>query len=178
MRKYIVILALGLFLLGGSAYAMPSYIAPTAQTATATSSVAFLVSGTATSTLTYDTYTGGNNYIADKAVLAIQFAGSSTSAVLGVNLEYSQDGIDWYKDNLSSLSTTTRGMYLQPANSYTWTFASSTVGGIAATVANGATSTKALLIETPLRYVRAIFSISGANGAIWGQIIPIKQKMI
>jgi hypothetical protein len=178
MKKYLSLIALGLLLAGGSVYAMPSYIAPTVQTATATTSPVFLVDGTSTSTLTYDTYTGGNNYLADKAVLAMQFAGSSTSAVLGINLEYSQDGIDWYQNDLNSGATTTRAINLQPRTSYSWTFASTTIGGILPTTTNTATSTKVLFIDTPLRYVRAVFSISGANGAIWGQIIPIKQKMI
>ena len=161
------------------AKAQPTYIGLTVQTATATTSVRYLTPGTGTTTLTYDAYVPTtNSYTPAFATLLIQFAGSSTASTLGINIEYSQDGIDWYKSStLSPFSpgTTTNAVNLGATNSYTWTFASSTVGGTGVTAATGATSTRAIMLSTPLRYVRSVVSITGAGGAVWQQIVPTKE---
>lgn len=146
--------------------ANPSFFSPTVQTASATTTVNYATAGTGTTTLTYDTYTAGNTYKTNSAVLFTQFAASSTASVLNINLQYSQDGIDWYSDNLVSASTTVNSvLYIQTANSYTWV------------AAGTATSSKAILIQTPTRFVRAIETIPvGAGaGAVWAQIVPNKE---
>lgn len=166
-------------------HANPLAFATTVQTATATTSPTYLVPGLATSTLVYDSY-AVRPTTADKASLAVQAIGSSTSAVYNVSFEYSNGApgldcvgaptsCDWYKDNLMTpvTSTTSQAYSINQPISYSWTFASSTQGGAAA-VDNR--SLKMLSIPTPTRYVRAIFSIIGANGSVWGQIVPAKQN--
>lgn len=177
MKKYLIIIAvIGIFGITGTALANPSYFSTGVKTDTETSSVDYLTPGTGTTTLTYDTYVSGQTTKADSAALLTQFAGSSTAAILGINLEYSQDGIDWYKDNLDLGATTTQSVSLNTAKSYSWNFASSTVGGGVVTNANGATSTKIFTVKTPTRYIRAIYTITGANGAIWATLIPSKER--
>lgn len=172
--------ATAMLILASTAYANPLFFPLTAQTNTATTSPAYMTPGTATSTLTYDSYAVGQPKANDFATLLVQFAGSSTAAVLGLNFEYSQDGIDWYKDNIvgeqGAVSTTSPTIIPSITNSISWTFASSTPGGVAVTNANSATSTKAFKIPVPVRFVRVIHSITGANGAVWSQIVPARQS--
>lgn len=163
----------------GVAYANPSYFAGSVSTNNAASSTpAFLSNGVATSTLTYDSFvptTKTPSFKTERATMLVQFAGSSTSAVLGINLEFSQDGIDWYRNDIidtNQISTTSQSININPTNSYALTYANETRGGQAGTYA---TSTRALTISTPTRYVRAIFTATGANGTVWATIIPVKE---
>lgn len=159
------------------AYANPSFFAPQAMTATATSSPAFLTAGVATSTVVYDSFNlnGTNQPVAsdptaaDEATLLLQFTGSSTSAVLNVNIEYSNDNVDWYQDNLEA--TTSGPFSITQPDTYTWTYAASQIGGV--TVARVG---KAISLVTPTRYTRAVISTTGANGSVWVQFVPKKQN--
>lgn len=162
------------------------FTAPSAKTAVATTSAAFLSAGQGTTTVTYDSYgvfgtnqTGsGNTSIPNKGTLLVQFAGSSTASVLNISYEFSDDGIDWYKDNIYTVPTSTPTYYAQPSYNISWTFASSTVGGVHVSNANSATSTKAFSFPVPTRYVRAVFTIpAGASaGRVWAQMIPLKER--
>lgn len=159
--------------------ANPLQFKPTTQTATATTSPAFLKAGAATSTLPFDAYATGQPYASDYATLFIQLAASSTSTTLNTDIEYSQDGIDWYQDGgtiENNFATTTKPFSITAVNEYQWTFSSSTAG-LGAVSSSNATSTRALLIRTPTRYVRAVFTlpIGSAAGAVWGQWQPVRQ---
>lgn len=131
------------------------------NTAAATTTVAYITPGTATTTLTYDSLFAAS----DQAVLLTQFAASSTSSVLNITMQYSQDGIDWYGDNLlvSTNSTSTPAKSIQIGNTYTWTAAVT------------ATTSKAIFIPTPTRYTRVQYSMTGAAGAVWGSMVAKKQ---
>lgn len=132
------------------------------STAAATTTVAYITPGTATTTLTYDSLFTAS----DQAVLFTQFAASSTSSVLNITAQYSQDGIDWYGDNLlvSTNSTSTPAKSIQIGNTYTWL------------AAGTATTSKAVFIPTPTRYTRVQYSMTGANGAVWGSMVAKKQQ--
>lgn len=168
-----------LFMFASPIHANPGGFPPGAKSAVATSSVNFLTPGTGTTTTTYDSYningtnqpTTGLTSDTDSATLLVQFVGSSTSAVLGISYEYSQDGVDWYKDS-TTLSTTTVAANITTPNSLSWTYAGLTLGGAGGT---SATTTRILSVGTPTRYVRAVFTMTGANGAIWDQFVPKKQ---
>lgn len=167
----------------GTAYANPLQTTSAPVTATATTTLTFMTPGTATTTLTYDSNqvlgtnqrNDGNTYSTDSAVLLTQLNASTTSTVLKVGIEYSNDGIDWYADNLQTITnaTTSQALIVTTANSFTWTFASTTPNGGA--VGNTNTSYKAVIIPTPTRFVRVFYSVTGANAAVWGTIIPRKQ---
>lgn len=182
MKKHLIaitsILFLSLCLAIGTniAKANPSYTALSVQTATATTTASFIGVGTGTTTLMYDSYTASNtcgattlaNYtIADQATILTQLAASSTSSVLGIAVEYSNDCVDWYQDSVNVSTTTTPTALvnnLNAVNTFTW-IAPST-----------ATTSKAVLVKTPTRYMRVKYSLTGAAGAVWGQIIPAKQR--
>lgn len=149
------------------ANANPSFTAPTAQTAAATSTLAYMTPGTATTTLVYDAYasstaSGGLALKADNVALGIQFTASSSSSVLATAIEYSEDGIDWYRDfvfgTVGTATTSTVVALTSPV--------SLTMSG---------TSKSLVLIPTPTRYTRFTFSLTGANGGVWAQAIPTKQ---
>ncbi len=190
-KKYllgiVIVVACALTGFASLVHANPTSFLATVQTGTATTSAVYIVPGTATSTLgVFDSYSQGIPRATDVAYLNTQFAGSSTASILAINVEYSQGApgldcvasplsCDWYKDNLNSLATSSAINPLNTTTSYSWTFASSTVGGIALTNANSATSTKVISIQTPLRYLRVIYSVTGGNAAVWGQIVPRRQ---
>lgn len=173
------------FVFASITHANPSAYATTAQTATATTTVSFMTPGLATTTLVYDSY-AARPVLADKASLAVQFTGSSTSSVLSIAYEYTNgapgldclgtpSSCDWYKDNMlvPVTATTSQSYSVNLPISFTWTFASSSQAGAAITSDR---SMKILTVPTPARYVRAIFSLTGTNGAIWAQIVPAKQN--
>lgn len=148
-------------LLGATAAHATALIFPkTVQTATATSTTSFLTPGTGTTTLTYDSYQNGANRKADSATLLVQVQASSTSSVLGISMQYSQDGIDWYGDNLQTATTTTD---ISASNSYSWKAVST------------AQLNKAIPFLTPTRFTRAVISDTGANVSVWAQVIPAVQ---
>lgn len=180
--KFILGFSVAATLVGGaSVYANPSFFAPQAMTSTATSSPAFMTPGAATTTLVYDSYNlnGTNQPIvndptsAQSATLAIQFSASSTASVLNIGVERSQDGIDWYQDNLNSLATTSGSDSINVPSTFSWTYASSTIGGLPNT---GNRIGKLINIPTPTRYTRIIFSLTGTNGAVWAEFIPQKEN--
>lgn len=143
--------------------ASPIYFPPTTQTALATTSPAFIGNGTGTSTLTFNAYFSGSPTAARNAVLLTQFAASSTSAILTMSIQYSQNGIDWYDNDLGSGNGTSTVTDVSSAQTYKWT----PVGT--------ATSSKAIYIITPTQYVRVVYSLLGAAGAVWGQFVPEKE---
>lgn len=172
-------------LFASTTHANPSAYATTAQTSSATTSPAYLTPAIATSTLIYDSY-AARPVIADKASMGVQFTGSSTTSVLSVSYEYTNGApgldclnapgsCDWYKDNMlvPVTATTSQSYSVNLPVSFSWTFASSTQGGSSATSDR---SLKMFTVPTPTRYVRAIFTITGANGAVWAQIVPAKEN--
>lgn len=154
--------AVGLLLYAFGAHANPSDFT-TVKSAASTTTVTYIVSGGNATTTPYDALNGDN--AADSAVLLTQFAASSTSSVLGIKIQYSQDGIDWYDDNLleSTNSTTSPTYSMQIPNTYSWT------------AVGTATSSKAIAVPTPTRYVRAVYTMTGAAGAVWNQMVVKKQ---
>lgn len=186
MKKYILSIAplsllaiVLIFGLGPVVSANPIFFPVTTQTATATSSPAFMTAGTATSTLTLDTYSSGNPRGAMMAALLIQFVASSTSSVLNTNIEYSQDNVDWYQDGgniTTNFATSSKPFDISSVNQYRYGWLG-TQAGLPAVVLTTGTTTRALYVRTPTRYVRAIFTlpVGSAAGAVWGQFVPTKE---
>lgn len=181
----LAIVAIAGLSIGTIAYANPSAFGGKVRTGnTASSTPAFVVAGVSTSTTpTYNAYSqtvsGGKTTKADRATLAVQFAASSTATTLNLAIEYSNDGIDWYRNfvlDTNQMGTTTTPFNLLTSNSITWKFASSTVGGAALTNANSATGTAYMIIPTPAQYTRVVGSMTGGNGALWMEITPIKEQ--
>ena len=203
--KYIFLGILGTILVFSGVLvvkANPSYFAPTTQTATATSSPVYLFNVTpagvgslnGTTTLAYDTYNTSNFAKTDSAVLLLQFAASSSISNLNTFFEYSQGtaGIDcttnpgacdWFQDRAVSFTASTTGINNIDRTVYQlrWPVASSTApqGAQRPTVVNHATTTGAVSVKTPTRYVRAVMFVQGglgAGGSVWAQFVPSKER--
>ena len=162
-----------------SAFANPLSFSRT-QTATATTSPVYMTAGTATTTLTHDFGTG-NNFSGDSASLLVQLAGSSTATVLNIDVEYSQDGADWYATSIgwnADVGVSTTSPALGPLQQIAFQFASSTINRSVVTNANSATSTRIVKIPTPTRFVRAILTLAtgSTRGAVWAEFIGKKQN--
>src|SRR5215204_1234627 len=187
MRKTIptaLFAAIALFGVAGTASANSSYFAIGTSTSAATSSPAYMTPGTGTSTTpVFDAYaqtsSGGVTSKADVMGLLVQLTASSSATVLNASVEYSQDGIDWYRNFVvdpNQTGTSTAPIFsVGNPYSFRWQFASSTVGG-GAVASTSNKSTAALLIPTPFRYTRVVFSLTGAAGAVWAQLVPIKER--
>lgn len=175
---------IAVFGFAGTAHANPSVFGTATSTnSAATTSPVYQAVGLATSTIVYDAYapTGGSiKYKADKLIMLNLFQGSSTLSTLVQQIEYSQDGIDWFRSNVfssESLGTTTQPVNLSTPISFTMKFASSTVGGIGITTANSTFMTSAIIIPTPLRYTRLITGCTGANCTSWSTLIPMREQI-
>lgn len=189
---------IGVALFAVTVYANPGFFGSFAQTSTATSSPAFLVRNTTIATTTspvYDSYevngtnqtNTGNNNLPYAASLEVQFIASSTTSNLqwyyeysdgfgGVNCVSNPNGCDWYSDDIFYTGASTTPLNnVTPTNSYSWTFASSTIGGTAQAVDNNR-SNKVFVVPTPLRYVRTVFFCpSSQNCAVWARFVPKKE---
>lgn len=165
------------------AYGSPSqFTAGAASTSdhNATTTYSYLTPGTGTTTIVYDTQqsngtnqtNNGNTYATDKVTFLEYVAASSTSSVFVTNFEYSQDGTSWYADSTNVFAA--GAIAIATPNSYTYTYASTTPGGGAA-LSNSNTGARAITIDVPTRYVRAVMSITGVNGAVHGRFVPLKE---
>lgn len=161
---------LGIVLFAGTIHANPLRFPPQVASAAATTTATFLTTAGATTTLaTYDSYAnngvsgGGSTQALDKATVLLQFAASSTSSLLNVTVQHSMDGIDWYDDEIFMPTSAAYVSILNPTV-YTWL------------AAGTATSSKAVSVAAPLRFVRVQAKISGAAGAVWAAIQPQKQS--
>ncbi len=187
MKKILIIIAtlgsiVGALFWGGTALANPLFFPATVQTASATGTPAYMTAGTGTSTLTWDSYVAAGNYTGTlKGTLLIQLAASSTATVLRANVEYSQDGVDWYQTNAlfaNTYSTTSTPIIdIGQVNQYSFAFASSTAG-LGSVGTTTATSTRALPISVPTRFARFVFTLATGStpGAVWAQFVPIKER--
>lgn len=182
--KIAVAIASLAILLGGAsfAFANPSYFATGASTNNAASTTpAYMTPGLATSTTpTYNAYgsSATQKFAANTAGLVQQFCASSTATVLNTSIEYSVDGIDWYRNFVfapSQTGTTTIARVLTTPFSLSQQFASSSLKGLAVAGNNSCTYT-ATTIPTPFQYIRVVSSLTGGNGSVWNQLVPIKEQ--
>lgn len=161
------------------AHANPSFFT-TNQTATATTTPSYLALGSGTTTLSYDaSLITGDSFASNGAALLVNFSGSSSASILNIDIQYSQDNINWYSiaggsDIDNGIGSTSPSMTNPTV--VTWQFASSTQDKLAITNGNSATSTRLINVDMPTRYVRAIFSIQTGAGAVWAQFIAQKQN--
>lgn len=147
------------------------------QTASATSTVTYITPGAATTTLTYDTGNGAAQG-ADSAALMVQFNASGTLSVLQADIQYSQDGTDWYATSFAwnpNTTVATSSPSIGTVQQFNFGYASSTINRGANTTA---TTTRIVVIPTPTRYVRAVFTLApgSPNGVFWAEFIGKRQN--
>ncbi len=190
--EYLIIAAalLAVFGFATFAHANPFYTGVKAQSALASSTVSFLGAGLGTSTTVYDSYeqygtnepATGNITIPDGVVVMLSGNASSSATVVNMVCEYSDNynpttGYgDWFQNESFVISTTGIQTVTLPV-SFAIPYATSTIGGLNIF---GSSSTapfrKMIPCATPVRFVRAVVSATGAGANVWTQIIPKKQR--
>lgn len=179
-------IVLGILAFATTLYANPFYAGLDAKSATATTTQTYMTPGAATSTVTYDSYelygtnqtNGGDTTIPDSVAILLQGVASSTATVVNVACEFSNNysggNGDWYQNEIYPASTT-GALLINTPLSFSFTYASTTVGG-AAVLSNTNRFQKLVTCPTPTRFVRAVVSVTGANASIWTDIVPKKQR--
>lgn len=191
MKKYILLgftLTIAILVVGFNAFsaqANPSRItAPdscTTSSSSATTSISYMTPGTATTSVSCNlqrisAIAGGTDSV-DSAVLVMQFHASSTAlSELDWYLEYSQDGIDWYKENTSPVTGTTTTA--TPKN-YAWRQYSTSTPYSSNGKATSSVDMKVISVTTPVRYVKATFTnpIGTSNVGVWASFISKIEKL-
>lgn len=129
----------------------------------ATSSAVYIVAGLATTTTTFDTQADGGA-LADTAHLLLMTTGSSSTSVVNVSFEYSEDTLNWFSDFTNYNASTSPTVNLNIPKSYTWQYASSTaniIGQGSPVVSSTTAITRIFFVPTPTRYVRAVITVPG-----------------
>ena len=179
-KKYIIIAALGIALALPILTLAKGVFVNGLATATATSTLQYMTPGTGTTTLTYNSFPNGQT-TTDQFGVLVRFTASSTNSTLLINQEFSMDGIDWYQGNVTTLtnnnSTTTLPVNIGQVPQLAWQFASSTAG-LGAIAATNNSDTRFIELDNQTILTRLVFTmkLGGTNGAVWAQVVPIKQN--
>ena len=158
-------------LTAGIAYANPSVFNPAVVTAVATTTVAYITPGTATTTLVLPSLQGSKN---DKALVTFQYTASTTAVQLSARVESSFDNVEWYTQNVITTANATSTTMADQV--YTFNMATSSIGDFGGSgTANRLT--KSFVVDTQAPYTRVKFyaPIGGGNGALWASITPVKE---
>lgn len=170
------------------AHANPLTLSGSWRTAAATSTVTYLTPGLATTTLSFDTYTYANGnptpYKVDSGILEGQFTASTTGSGFRARVEFSEDNIDWYPENVNMLgqgnveNATSTSLFGSAAiYQFQMSTSTATTDGFPGT-GNASRIHFSMPMRFPARYVRVVFwaRAGDGNGALWAGVIPVKQK--
>lgn len=149
---------------------------------TATTTQAFFANGggLGTTTLAFDLGVGGSQG-ADGAALLIQLTSTTSQPVLNVDIQYSQDNVDWYQSpvGMDYQNYATSTVNIGQVQALQLVFASSTVNrSTPSPFTNAGTTTPRIVnIKTPTRYVRAVFytAVGSAPAALWAEFVAKRQ---
>lgn len=143
------------------------------STAVATTTVAYIGNGTATSTYQID----ANNTVSaskifsmapiDTVYMYVQGAASSSATTFGFTVQMSNNGSDWYSVGTSSLNSAP-----------TFTFGSSIASSTTATWLPGTTATSSFMFQLPVvagLHERVLTSATGAAGAVYEEFVLKKN---
>lgn len=162
--------------------ANPSFFSNT-QTAAATTSITYLTPGTATTTLVYDAGAFGDSFASNGASLLIMWNGSSTVSTLNADIQYSQNGQDWFNNGMGTdidAGIGSSSPSLANPVSITLAYASTSPdrAGFFGNAVAASSTNRIVNVDMPTRYVRAVFfvPVGSPNGALWAQFIAQKQN--
>ena len=127
------------------------------QDLTATGTVAYFTTSPNTGTTTLACSTQR----ASSIDLNIQFDASTTASYLTWVYEFSDNGIDWYGEDSKVVNTITSTTHGTATTTHTWRPG----------VESGVVRKNVTITPVASRYTRVSFDVSGANGALWAQLI-------
>src|SRR3990167_1045093 len=176
-----VVLAVAVIVLWGSqkvGAAISQFFPSDCYTAAATTTLNFMTPGTATTTLACNM--GGEG--AKEAVVVAQVHASSTATEYLFGIEESMDGIDWYPISAQQIASSSPIFSLYDKGTVRYTYASTTIGGVAEAenALNGSRNNISFSVPTRMSRVRVFVGLASStnavparsNGAIWMKIIP------
>ena len=155
--------------------AQPSSIA-VESTATATSTASYMTAGTATSTYqldSYPVYSSSKPFSMagiDSVSMLVDFTSAQATSTLGIQVQYSNNGIDWYGGNaLTAATPITSTGYYSIASSTNTIYYSGGVGGNASTT----NFTAFNLPMVSALHERVVFSIPPGSpaGAVYSEFV-------
>lgn len=151
-------------------YVNKSHAAPAAviseASAPATTTLSYMTPGTATTTFQFDssTFTPGkpqSMQSQDAVSLYFQYAASSTSSILVVTPQWSNNNVDWYGFNQVTGTPGINGINFLASSTVAYEF----------TASGTATSSQVInLPNVPSLHERVQFSQLGANGAVYNEV--------
>jgi hypothetical protein len=162
-----------------AAYAMPQTSCYDA-TGSATTTLAFMSPGAATTTLTTSNCFD-RQYTLNGMYLAYQYTASSSASVLKYRIEGSFDNIDWYPEQTENAyfpvapgTTATTSIATVPFHEYSITMSTTTDNGGSGTAAR---VHGIIAIPVFARYERVKFYVptGAANGALWAELIGLRE---
>lgn len=166
----VLFVALAVLLYAHAVHAQPS--SDVIQTsAPATTTVSYLVAGTASSTYQIDNpvFSSGkvtNMQPIDATSMYVQYAASSTSAILTMTPQWSNNNVDWYGFASATASPATNGII--PLASTNLSYQYTPLG----------TATTSIVLNLPQvnsQHERVIFTVAGANGAVYSEWVLKKN---
>lgn len=151
------------------------FLVPTTSSSATTTPTYLGSAGQATST-PLDAYNTSSNQAFDGLSLLVQQVASTSASITNIRFQYAiqlgtancvttPNACDWYDDNFTPIGTTTNTVSLRP-------YVSFQLPGNA----SASTTTTIFKVQTPARYVRAIFTESGAAGSVWYAWQPTRQQ--
>lgn len=191
------LMVVSLFILSSTVKANPlGFLRKTSASATTT--LAYMTPGTATTTAVIDCNLANASATGcDSGALLVALTASSSVSTLQVSQEFSQGvagnssidcvatptACDWYVGNQTTLpnynATTTPSTFeIGVVPQFSYTFASTSVGG-AAVLATNNLGTRLVMFNSPTRYTRFVFSmkqVANGNGAVYWEVISKKQN--
>lgn len=177
----VCLLAIGIAFVATRVAAQPSTVAFQA-TASATTTVAYLAPGMATSTYQIDDTVFSSGKVAnmqqiDSLALYVQFAPSSTISTLVITPQYSNNNLDWYGYNQivgtigGTVGSTTGAATLNATYNGSINLIASSSASIYWTPGTTATSSTAFLLPLlPTQHMRVRFTNLSASGAVYAEI--------
>lgn len=170
------------------AKANPSFFIRSSNTSTVfpsatTTTTYFNAGGVSTTTLAFDLGVGGAQG-ADSASLLVQLTSTTSQPTLNIDIQYSQDNVDWYAANLASdfQQYATGTPTIGPVQTIQFLFSTSTINRTAAALNGTATSStnRIVNLKVPTRYIRAINYITPGTGStaalLWEEFVAKRQS--
>lgn len=162
------------------AYANPSQTPPIKSlNNTASTTQVYMTPGTATTTLTYDSFSVSTDTKFDQVTIAMQVHASGTPVTVKFRVEDSYNGIDWYPRS-TTITTGTTTIVSGSFSEYSIQIATSSdlLGGTGAVLGVTTRVHQEVTVDTPMRYSRYIFYLppGSGNAALWAVAVPVREK--
>lgn len=161
MKKYLII-TLALVAIFSATWVLAGQEMFIVGSSTNTATSTYNIVDTVTSdTLVFDSFEEGKDFKSNEAYVLLMQKASTSASQIAVTASYSQNGIDYYINNLA---TTTTASAVILGSSPTWTLLGNSV----------ASSTYVTFkIDTPTRFTKLTFTGLVGTSSVYAKILPV-----